>query len=356
MEKRAAIVTLHGLYNYGNRLQNLAVQESLKRRGYAVETLVVKTTYPTETLRDIVLKYGHRLGLRGRVSRKYRAFEEFDRKVVTRRVWGESHLARLGRRFTLVAIGSDQIWNSHRINRHGAEFGAFVPNATKVAVSPSMGTTSIADDRLEDYKAGIGGIDFLSVREFSGQELIHQLTSREALVLIDPTMSMTADEWREHSSSKMVPDAAYALIYLLGSTSAAARQGVLDYVRSKNLAPVVIMDRNDKEHFHAGPQDFLGLIDGASIVITDSFHAVVFSLLFGTDSAVVEREDRPMSTRFDTLVQHFGLVCEEIESDTPIRRIVRDDTNVADRLQVLRAQYDQFLDQAVADVNTVAST
>lgn len=347
VNRRAAIITLYGLYNYGNRLQNLAVQRSLTKRGFDVETLIVKNRYPGATFRDLVLKIGHSLGLRRHVSKKYRSFAAFDSKVAKRRVWSSGHLRRLGSRYGVVVVGSDQIWNSYRIRREGAEFGSFAPNAKKVALSPSFGVTSVDGERFSEFVEGLGAFASLSVREFSGQALVRKLTGRDVPVLIDPTMSMSSDEWRAHSDERLVPSVPFALVYLLGQPSDEKRAEIQEFVRGAGLEPVVIMHRSSKKYFDAGPQDFLALIDKADRVITDSFHAVVFSLLFDTQSYLVERDDRMMGTRFDTLVQHFGLTLRQRDPSDPATMIEVNREHFELRLSELRGDYDTYLDEAL---------
>lgn len=342
----AVVVTLYGLYNYGNRLQNLAVQESLRKRGFSPTSLMLKRHYPVPTLRDLAGRVGHSLSLRGKASAKYRRFLEFDKHVSSKRVWGERQLERLGKRCDLVVIGSDQIWNSTRIHRNGAEFGRFALHAKKIALSPSFGTSFVAEERRDEYALGLRSVDALSVREFSGQDIIRDLVGVEAPVLIDPTMSLTVDEWRAVSDRRRVPSSPYAMIYLLGDTEESKRDAVEAYVRERGLEPVVIMLPESK-YFDAGPQDFLAFIDGAELVVTDSFHATVFSLLFDTECCIVERKDRPMGSRFDTLMRHFDLNLK-IPSGAEPGRLVQVDRSVFDsKLEELIDEYDAYLDAAI---------
>ena len=185
----AAIIILYGLFNYGNRLQNYAVTRNLFERGWRPETLIVKTNYPQQTVRDLALKVGHNLGLRGEISKKYKNFAEFDRLIPTRRVWSEKQLQSLGQKYDAALVGSDQIWNSYRTHRGGAEFADFVEPHRRIAISPSFGVTDVEAARQKEFASALNNFASLSVREFSGAQIIEELAGRHAPVILDPTMS-----------------------------------------------------------------------------------------------------------------------------------------------------------------------
>src|SRR5690625_4672392 len=99
---RAAIVTPYGLFNYGNRLQNHAVVESLLKWGIRADTLILRNDYVKSIPGDFARLGIHSLRLKGEVSRKYRAFREFDRRIKTRRVWGQNHLDSMQADYDLI--------------------------------------------------------------------------------------------------------------------------------------------------------------------------------------------------------------------------------------------------------------
>ena len=70
-----------------------------------------------------------------------------------------------------------------------------------------------------------------------------------------------------------------------------------------------IMDHNVPELYISGPSEFLYLIEHAAVVQTDSFHACIFSFLFGKPFLLYAREgkDTDMFSRMETLFSTFGL-------------------------------------------------
>lgn len=346
--KRAAIVTPYGLFNYGNRLQNRAVTEALEARGYDVETLIMRREYPMPVIKDVAKKIAHTFRIGGRKSAKYRSFHEFDRPIRTRRVWSRGHLSRLGRRYDLVAIGSDQIWNPHQVDFQGAEFGDFAPNAKKVAVSPSFGVVELPESRRAKTADALRSIEALSVREFGGQKIIKGLTGRDAEVLIDPTLGMTADRWREISDTRMVPTQPYMFVYLLGKHEATVWPSIERYAAENELTVVTLMDKSRPEFFAAGPQDFIALIDGAQAVVADSFHAAVFSHLFEVPFFLASRIDgHSMTSRFETFSRLFDLDVTDLKETPGLKAVSPRNTAFSELLAGRRDEFDVFLDNAL---------
>lgn len=338
--RRAAIITPYGLFNYGNRLQNIAVDTTLKQHGFEVETLILKREYPRPVLRDIAKNLAHRLGIGGVASKKYRSFLDFNRPIRTRRVWSRKHLEHLGKTYDVVVCGSDQIWNPHQVNFGGAEYANFTRRGRRVALSPSFGVETIPQETHSAIATELTKFNALSAREFSGGQIIKDLTGIDAPVIIDPTMSLTAENWRARSDARMVPSEPYVFVYLLGKHEPKTWEQIGQYAAARGLRVVILMRKDQPEFYAAGPQDFLALIDNAASVITDSFHSSVFSLLFDTELFLVSRSDtHSMSSRFETLQRHLGFTLQSDDALTIGDRIVLDRECFNQRLGELRQQY-----------------
>ena len=69
------------------------------------------------------------------------------------------------------------------------------------------------------------------------------------------------------------------------------------------------MDKYNVVLFSLGPVEFVFLIDHASLVLTDSFHACVFSFLFNRPFVVYDRTgtERGMTSRIDTLLSKLDI-------------------------------------------------
>ena len=110
------------------------------------------------------------------------------------------------------------------------------------------------------------------------------------MVLCDPTFVIKAENWRDVSDSRLTPNSPYVITYLLGGMGHEAKD-ILDRVTSQGQIDVIpLSDRQKPEEPDAGPAEFISLIDHAEHVVTDSFHAAVFSCILQTPLTIVHRE------------------------------------------------------------------
>lgn len=350
----AAIITPYGLFNYGNRLQNWAVDRLLRDEGYKPETLVLRKDYRRGIARDAKLHIGHMLGLRGSASVRYKNFREFDRQIRKHRIYSTSQLASVGKKFDAFVIGSDQIWNPHQVDFGGAEYANMAPENRIMSLSASIGLEELPEAKVPSFVQSVSRIPHLSVREHSGAEIIQKHTGRDAHTLVDPTLALSSEVWGEQASSRMAPSGDYVVFYLLGSYSDAQRKNIHDLDLSQQGKPVVLFNKSEDKYYKAGPQDFLGLIQNAKAVITDSYHAVAFALQFGVPCKLINRAglDYSMNSRFETLASKLNLNLVPDASMPHARRVETQDDS-AELLNSERDLFLRFLRTSLADFATV---
>jgi len=120
-----------------------------------------------------------------------------------------------------------------------------------------------------------------------GACIVKEITGREVPVVLDPTLLLTKSEWEQQIVNSNVK-APYILCYFL-SHNIKHRTWVKRLSKIKGykiiVLPFVTEDFywGDGIEFKVGPQEFLGLIEGAEIVCTDSYHGVLFSLIFNKE-------------------------------------------------------------------------
>jgi hypothetical protein len=353
-QRKALIITPFGNSNFGNKLQNLAVQLSMQSRGFVAQTFVLDKKYFLGALKRLIGRLIHRLGLRGVRSSQYRAFAKFDRLINSRLIWSKRQLTKSSQAFDIAIFGSDQIWNPNHIDFAGAEYGKYLPaTVRRVALSPSFGVTDLPDDRKSLFVTELKKFQAISIREFDGKNLIQKVTGADSKVLIDPTMSVDVEIWQSLASFDLVPQRSYLLICLLGHKSPIENQ-IKEYAANKGLEIVYLLNEDHQDYFCSGPQDFLGLISRANIVLTDSFHAVIFSLLFDTTVAILPRiggED--MGSRFDTLREHFNYSYIPIDSLTGAKQVSISRRKFVSQLRFLKVEYNTYIDRAVKVVGEI---
>lgn len=332
--KKIGIITITDYLNYGNRLQNYASQELLKSLGFEVESIInypvkeknenesiqvrlknaIKLT-PLVLINKTIEKIENKLN-----SKKYNSgqeakslsFKEYSRKhmvetdfVVTTHNIPEN----LGDKYDYFVVGSDQIWNPNIRYGSPVDFLTFAPQNKRVALAPSFGVSDIPEKYAERYKSWILEMSHLSVREQAGANLIKKLCGREALVLVDPTLMLTREQWLNvaEPARQKPANKKYLLTYFIGAVSKQRKQILNDLAAKNNLELVQMKSLDDIKRYDANPGEFIDYVNSSTLVCTDSFHAIIFSMQMEKPFIVFDREGKsaPMSSRIDTLLSKF---------------------------------------------------
>lgn len=320
---KAAIITLQYNFNYGNRLQNYAVQNLLEQCKVEAVTLFNKDyteyCYPYFQREDWFrwIKYVIRKILFFRkispaVSGK---FDRFNREYIR---WGElfdtdTELSFLNEKYDFFVAGSDQIWNPEWNLSMEKEYLMFADYDKTIAFSGSFGVSVLPEGKKQKIKAGLEHIKYLSVRENQGADIIRELTGRDVPVLIDPTMGIDIECWKQlENPVKGITDERYVLCYVLGNMTEDMKSLAERYALEQGLKIYYLEDFFVNWQV-VGPQEFLYLIHHAELVITDSFHGCVFSLLYHVNLKVFKRvtaAKEDMNSRIYTLFEKFSLPLE----------------------------------------------
>lgn len=311
------IVTLNGNHNYGNRLQLYACKTIYKSLGVEGTVLIPSPHLyalgnpawnAKRIIKHVLGKVDEASSEEGMTSERLAAFERFSAYIPSQ-VVKKCDLTGLPGRYDYFSVGSDQVWNPD-YNRYEESwyFLKFARREQRVALSPSIGLSELNQRQARKMRGGLRGFDRLSVRERKGAELIKDCSGLDALVTPDPTLILSAGEWRAVADGRCTPLEPYVFTYLLGGVGAEASD-VLDKVTDHGRIPVVpLSDRQKSGEPDAGPAEFIDLIDHASYVVTDSFHAAVFSSILHTPLTIVHREGgASMFSRLEQLSEMLGI-------------------------------------------------
>lgn len=346
---KIGIVTLYGNLNYGNRLQNYAMHTLLSRRGYEVQTLVCKKRG---------LKTGGKM-LRDRlqcllgntVAKRKAAFDRFSRQSVpTRTLYTENGLIPDGIReqYRYFVVGSDQVWNPEiRKKERKNFFLQFARQEQRVAVAPSIGVSEIPAEYREEFAGYFAGFDHLSCREAAGAADIAALSGKPCAHIIDPTLAITAEEWREFARPLPIKEK-YIVVFYLGDRDATLWGKITAFAEQNGCRIVDLANPSDR-FYVSDPKEFVWLIDHAQMVFTDSFHATAFSINLHTPFYVFDRhqkqaENNHTGSRIHSLVNLFELEDRFIEHGIPERIETCDFTAADEQFVKEREAFQRYLD------------
>ena len=351
---KIAILTIQ-CNNYGNRLQNYATQKIIEEIGCEVCSLLsFKQRYKNKIYMMMKsLYYDLRFFLKDDFDSN---FYKFNKRIkLAQYDYIRLEDCYIGE-YDAVIVGSDQIWNTNFtfINEN-----FFLPfkQANKIAFSASFGVDSIPYDQkivdcLKDFKA-------LSVREEAGAKIIKELTGRDATVLVDPTMLLTVEEWRKvekkprgikESKKTEKPKEGYILTYFLSPKCEEAKKRLEEIKGNREVYE--LLNPEDAVAGKAGPSEFLWLFDHADLIITDSFHACVFSFLFDKPFIVYDRTDDVvcMNSRLETLMSKFHLERKYANSGLQNDIWEHDYTEGYKQLEIERKKAMNFLKEALEEI------
>ncbi|HVL62777.1 MAG TPA: polysaccharide pyruvyl transferase family protein [Microbacterium sp.] len=310
--RTVGIVTINDDTNYGNRLQNFALQEAVRSLGWEPETLTNRppawdrALLAPRIMHDIrhdFSGFARRAG--GRLQRETpQAPRSLEPRRSVIRAFTQTHIdsspqgyaemptTYWGDRYISAIVGSDQVWNPTYRRAQGVDFLDFVGESHRIAYAASFGVQQVPGFLRSRYRAWLQGIPHLSVRESDGRRLVADLSGREARVVLDPTLLVHRTVWdRLISAQSPIAAAPYAVRFFLGHPSPAQDAWVTRHADEAGLE-IVDMHALDQEKFaDVGPAGFIAAIARAEIVYTDSFHAGIFALL--------NRRPVVLRTRFD---------------------------------------------------------
>lgn len=319
--RRIGKITLDGYYNYGNLLQNYALQQMLLQYADSVETIwheadnflprtgfrftwkePIKYVLNWKNYRNAYLKeyMGPEMVRQGKIK------DWSDRYIHIRT--GVRDLRNIADEYDYFVVGSDQVWNPYFGDLKN-DFLSFAPVDKRVAYAASIAAPEIPKDKHAIYKEGLNGIPYISMREAEGANTVKQFTGRDVPVVVDPTMLLTIKEWQHVSRQPAwYHGKEYILTYFLGNRPDAAIQNI---AKKTGLPVVNLLDLQHYEHYVTGVDEFIWAIEHASLIYTDSFHGTVFSILFQRPFVICNRVGEgcvnKMSSRIDTLLGYFGL-------------------------------------------------
>ena len=310
MKKIAILTITNSGMNFGNRLQNFALQEALKRCDAEVKTIrsakSVKGSIVLSNIRRIIKSIARTSKRRSIYSKFENTYIDYDSKIRYENI-NESFFAD---RYDAFVAGSDQVWNPYFHFNSDFEFASFAPKNKRYSYAASIGVSEV-DDALKDrFINNLNGMERISVREEDSVQLVEDLTGITPLRHIDPTMLLDPEQYYslEEKPQYDIPGK-YLFMYYLGNVSEEYNSKVREIADKRGLEIIRFTETPGQPYYNIGPQHFVYLLHHADYICTDSFHGAVFSILFKKQFAIFVREDKdvPMNARIETLVDIFGV-------------------------------------------------
>lgn len=348
MGDKVGIITLGGRFNYGNRLQNYATEYIWKTLGYEPTSLYLgvrpNAIRAMKKVFRVIMRKTEPNPEAGMRKHRLAAFDRFDRNMNNRFL--KSIDPECIREFRFFSVGSDQTWNPSQFAYNEDWFFLdFAKPQQRIALAPSIGLDSLTPKQARAVSRGVSNFARVSIRENRGAELIKKYVGVDAAVICDPTLVLPAESWRAVADEHCTPNGPYVFTYLLGGEGSEASD-VLNQVTDRGRIPVVpLSDRQKPNEPDAGPAEFIDLIDHASHVVTDSFHAAVFSTILHTPLTIVHREGgASMFSRLEQLSQMLGIEEKVYGSPSFDLSLASDYEGVPETIEYEREKFMNYLE------------
>lgn len=363
---KIGILTFHCAHNYGAVLQAYALQHYLLSLGHDVEIIDYRPEYllrpyrlnitwrrffSKKPLKCVQKFFGELFCFLPVRCIRYSKFNRFitHRLQLSRRVRG-THIPA---GYDVYVVGSDQIWNPNITEGidgvYFARFGFEKGRRKYVSYAASMEAVALSESDKARYSLLLRGLDSISVREKVLVDLLQPLTDKKIELVLDPTLLVDADVWNRLSVCPF-PHRRYVLVYAVRGNDAildmAGRMARQLGVGVLNLTAWVTEQRN--KYQTASPEEFLGAIRHAELVLTTSFHGTVFSVLFNRPFYTVklgagnDSRSESLLEMLDLKQRMIPLTATDIHSD---RSVDWDEVN--GRLHEYRQKSRAFLHSAL---------
>lgn len=299
--KKVGIITIHKAYNYGAALQSFALQKKMQSLGVDAEVIDFDPPQMVE-LRKVfakcnsvknILRNVRALFTYKKIKERAKKFQKFmsENMVLSQKTYTNGQdFIDFPPKYDCLVTGSDQTFCLHLGPNVDEMKPYFLENVEgkKVSYASSFGEKIKLNTKQEEEWIAkmLTQYQHLSVREDASADYVNKLTGMQAQVVLDPTLLLQKDEWSTYEKPTKHDNDKYILFY-----SVLSDKWVVEYVkefsRRTNLKLIAIHQKNAFEFscgfqrcINIGPGEFLSFIKNAEYVVTTSFHATVFSLIY----------------------------------------------------------------------------
>lgn len=330
VKKKVATITFHRARNYGAVLQAVALQKAIIGLGYDSEVIDYDNR-KISSFYDVINKSSWKSAVASlfrykAIHRKNVLFDDFlDKELHRSREVGKTDLPALGDEYDKFITGSDQVWNYLLTGSDGVYFLDFVSESKKkISYAASFGIGEIPAEKARWYKEMLRGFGYISVREATGGRLVKSITGMDSVNDLDPVFLLDLPAWKKIMAGRM-PEKKYVFTYmcdestLMYAQKLATEKGlkIINVVYSKSI---LHPEKNVGDcRIDVSPEDFLAYLYHAEYVVTGSFHATAFSIIFNKQFKVGVPDK--VGSRINDLLERTGLQQRVIAAGSSVQEM-----------------------------------
>ena len=309
------IITIHGIPNFGSVFQSYALCEFLKLNGYDDVKIIDYNPkyYKPHALRAVV---GRILNYRSYVKRthKFRGFIDQYLPLTSDSFTNIAQLSKYDFSADIYIAGGDQLWNVYHACGNDDAYKLTWAKGKKISYGTSMGQTGFSLEQLKDLAAKISDFSAVAVRESSSVNLLASVGVK-AVHVVDPVFLLDRQQYMKFIRPVSQPK--YMLVYLV--TPSELLEETIKCLSTRFGLKVILCSGFSKkctcDEFlkDLGPDEILSYIYSAEIVLSSSFHATAFSILFEKQFLTI-LPDAHTNERIIDLLSHLNLLNRVVQN------------------------------------------
>lgn len=321
---KIGIITLLDEKNYGNRWQNYAMNCLLQSVGLETTNIYIwernanRKGFRESIKRILPLKIAYLLhavsayeindfiSLKRVIKFRFFTKKNMGLNLILVNTFDELSNQKEFDMFDCFAAGSDQVWNPFYVD-NPIYFLQFVDSKKRFALMASFGCDEIPKNEIINYKKWISEMNYISVREPSGADIVKKLTGKHADVFFDPTLLLSKDKWLELiKKPKFVQlPKRYAVIFMFNCSY----DSIKNICNNWNIEVLVLNSKLCKSLYSIDPAEMLYVLNNAEIIFTDSFHIMALSIRLNKQFYVSKRKGfEYMFSRLESTLNRLQLV------------------------------------------------
>lgn len=286
-KKSIKIITIHCIPNFGSLLQSYGLLQFLKSNGYDVSIINYCPYYytfgrhPFRKFLGTILNFYEYIKQQQILNRFQKDFLQIEAPKIKR----YSGLSIYSDEKNIFIAGGDQLWNSHHpCGNDDAYKLTFVKNGYKLSYGTSIGRNNLTDSEIIELVKKTNDFISIGLREQSTVPMLSKFSQTAIYHAADPVLLLGKQDYMHFIKDERLIKENYILVYLAPKSELLATT-VKVLAKSKGLKVVHCLGRSKKIDYDYifksnSPQEMLNLIYYADYVVSASFHATVFSVLF----------------------------------------------------------------------------
>jgi len=321
---KIGIMTFHAASNHGAALQAYALQTQLQKMGH--EPFFINYQYGEKPKKGLLRWIGRTpANTLEKIDKQFRympfiPFQEKYLNIGNDCYFDHDQLDTAPPKADIYLCGSDQVWNPNFLSKEKDERAFWLDfgnnKMRRVAYAPSFGATELSDDVYARYAVYAKRFDAISVREKNGIELLEKLGRKDAVCVPDPTLLLDPNEYQQIESKYQETRKRYLFSYQLQTRHSRPTHAIpinntvclalgLNLYQSYSISFLY----NIFHGRYLNPARWLYKLHKSDFIVTNSYHATVFAILFHRPFITILRQgvSSGMNSRIESLLELVGL-------------------------------------------------